>query len=456
MATIGMADGQRSRMDAVAILKRVLRSPFTTIGLIALGVVCGLYAPELARALSPIAYAYLNLLKMVVLPFLISAVIFSITSMVQDPQSVKYLGRIGIAVIIVSVVGVALAGTLSLILQPGQIEDPVSRIELGKFINSQGAVSTDLELTLAPPAEVDKQTGPLTILLNLVPSNVFGSLAGGEAIQVLLFCLLFGLAMGRVPRQASLSLAQALDTVYRTCIILTNWFIWALPLATFALIADQTATMGPEPLKLMGGFLLVMGLSTLAFMTACVAIISVRSRRSPWAVFKAAQPLLMVVITTRSTVASIPWIIQLLVERLRFRKVVVELLAPLQAALLRTGAIFLYVAGVIFIAQLYGRTLSVSDLMLIGISSSLLALTTTGMAGLVILSQMSIICGYLKLPFEAAFVLFVAVDTVSDTFMTLASVCTVTASTAAIAPQEQTESAIEREAEAADLAPRDA
>lgn len=456
MATIGMAGGQRSRMDAVAILKRVLRSPFTTIGLIVLGVVCGLYAPELARALSPIAYAYLNLLKMVVLPFLISAVIFSITSMVQDPQSVKYLGRIGFAVIIVSVVGVALAGTLSLILQPGQIEDPVSRIELGKFINSQGAVSTDLELTLAPPAEVDKQTGPLTILLNLVPSNVFGSLAGGEAIQVLLFCLLFGLAMGRVPRQASLSLAQALDTVYRTCIILTNWFIWALPLATFALIADQTATMGPEPLKLMGGFLLVMGLSTLAFMTACVAIISVRSRRSPWAVFKAAQPLLMVVITTRSTVASIPWIIQLLVERLRFRKVVVELLAPLQAALLRTGAIFLYVAGVIFIAQLYGRTLSVSDLMLIGISSSLLALTTTGMAGLVILSQMSIICGYLKLPFEAAFVLFVAVDTVSDTFMTLASVCTVTASTAAIAPQEQTESAIEREAEAADLAPRDA
>ena len=426
-----------NRFDFLTLLKRILRSPFTTIALIGAGILCGMYAPDVAHALSPIANAYLNLLKMVVLPFLISAVIFSITSMVQDPQSVRYLPRIFLAVLIVSVLGVALSGTLSLIFQPGLIEDPQSRIELGRFINSQGAVSTDLQLPLAPPADAGEAVGPLSIFLNLVPSNVFGSLASGDAIQVLLFCLLFGLAVGQVPQQSSMSLARVLDAVYRACIILTNWFIWALPFATFILIADQTATMGPEPLKLMGGFLLVMGLSTLAVMLLSFAIVAARARRGFWATIKAYQPLLMVVITTRSTVASIPWIINLLVERLKFNQVVVELLAPLQAALLRTGAIFLYVGGVIFIAQLYGRTLSLADLLLIGVSSSLLALTTTGMAGLVILSQMSILCGYLKLPFEAAFVLFVAVDAVSDTFMTLSSVCTVTAATAAIAPHSR-------------------
>lgn len=423
--------------NLLALVKRVLRSPFTTLALIGAGVLCGMYAPAVAHALSPIAHAYLNLLKMVVLPFLISAVIFSITSMVQDPNSVRYLPRIALAVLVVSVLGVALSGTLSLILQPGEISDPQSRIELGKFINSQGAVSTDLQLPLTPPADAGEATGPLTIFLNLVPSNVFGSLANGDAIQVLLFCLLFGLAVGQVPLQSSLSFARVLDTVYRSCIILTNWFIWALPFATFILIADQTATMGPEPLKLMGGFLLVMGLSALTVMVVSFGLVAMRSGHSYWATIKAFQPLLMVVITTRSTVASIPWIINLLVERLKFDQVVVELLAPLQAALLRTGAIFLYVGGVIFIAQLYGRTLSIADLTLIGVSSALLALTTTGMAGLVILSQMSILCGYLKLPFEAAFVLFVAVDAVSDTFMTISSVSTVTAATAAIAPHSR-------------------
>jgi len=59
------------------------------------------------------------------------------------------------------------------------------------------------------------------------------------------------------------------------------------------------------------------------------------------------------------------------------------------------------------------------------------------MGSLLILSQMSIVCGYLKLPFEAAFALFVAVDAAVDTFMTLASVSTVAASTAMIAPSHR-------------------
>lgn len=425
------------RSTLLTALKRVLRSPITTLVLIGAGILCGIHAPAVAHALAPIAKVYLNLLTMVVLPLLVSSVIFSITSMVQDPRSVRYLARIALAVIVVSVVGVALSGTLSLLLQPGQIEDPQTRIGLGMFINSQGAVSTDLQLSLAAPAAVDEQTGPLGIVLGLVPNNVFGSLAKGDTIQVLLFCLLFGLAVGQVPQKSATSLAQGLDAVYRACIILTNWFVWGLPIATFILIAQQTAQVGPEPLTLMGGFLIVMSLSTLAAMIAAVTIVAIRSRRGYWATIKAFQPLLMVVITTRSTIASIPWIINLLVERLKFNQVIVELLAPLQAALLRTGAIFLYVGGVIFIAQLYGRALSVGDLALIGMSSALLALTTTGMAGLVILSQMSILCGYLQLPFEAAFALFIAVDAVTDTLMTLASVSTVTAATAAIAPHSR-------------------
>jgi proton glutamate symport protein len=428
---------QAPRFNLFSLLKRILRSPVTTLVLIGAGILCGIHAPAIAHAVAPVAKVYLNLLTMVVLPLLVSSVIFSITSMVQDPRSVRYLPRIALAVVIVSILGVALSGTLSLLLQPGQIDDPQTRIGLGTFINSQGAVSTDLQLSLAAPEAINQDAGPLGILLHLVPSNVFGALAKGETIQVLLFCLLFGLAVGQVPQKSATSLAQGLDAIYRACIILTNWFVWGLPIATFILIAEQTAQVGPEPLTLMGGFLVVMGLSTLSVMIASVVIVAIRSRRGYWATVKAFQPLLMVVITTRSTIASIPWIINLLVERMRFNQVIVELLAPLQAALLRTGAIFLYVGGVIFIAQLYGRTLSVGDLALVGASSALLALTTTGMAGLVILSQMSILCGYLQLPFEAAFVLFIAVDAVSDTLMTLASVSTVTAVTAAIAPHSR-------------------
>ncbi|WFP62525.1 cation:dicarboxylase symporter family transporter [Mesorhizobium sp. WSM4904] len=417
--------------------RRILRSPVTTLAMIAAGILCGLYYPGFSHAINPVAQVYLNFLKMVVLPYLVSSVIFSITAMVQDPKSVRYLGKVGMAVLVVSFLAVLVSGIYSLVLQPGQIENPQSRIELGEFINSQGSVSTDLEFPFQPPPSNAGANGEHSILLDLVPNNVFNALASGQTIQVLLFCLLFGLAMGKIPQPSSMSLSQALNAVYRACTVLTNWFVWGLPVATFILIADQTASTGTRPLTLMGGYLLVMGLSCLTFLAVAFAVIAIRSRRSYWTTIKTLQPLLMVAITTRSTVASLPWVINLLSERLRFSLVVVELLVPLQAALLRTGPALLYTSGTLFIAQLYGHPLGVPDLLLVGIVSALLALTTGGMGSLLILSQMSIVCGYLKLPFEAAFALFVAVDAAVDTFMTLSSVSTVAASTAMIAPSHR-------------------
>ncbi|MDX8467113.1 cation:dicarboxylase symporter family transporter [Mesorhizobium sp. VK23B] len=417
--------------------KRILRSPVTTLAMIAAGILCGLFYPGFSHAISPVAQVYLNFLKMVVLPYLVSSVIFSITAMVQDPKSVRYLGKVGMAVLVVSFLAVLVSGTYSLVLQPGQIENPQSRIELGEFINSQGSVSTDLAFPFQPPPSNEGASGEHSILLDLVPNNVFNALASGQTIQVLLFCLLFGLAMGKIPQPSSMSLSQALNAVYRACTVLTNWFVWGLPFATFILIADQTASTGTKPLMLMGSFLVVMGLSCLTFLAGAFAVIAIRSRRSYWTTIKTCQPLLMVAITTRSTVASLPWVINLLTERMRFNLVVVELLVPLQAALLRTGPALLYTSGSLFIAQLYGHPLGVPDLLLVGVVSALLALTTSGMTGLLILSQMSIVCGYLKLPFEAAFALFVAVDAAVDTFMTLSSVCTVAASTAMIAPSHR-------------------
>ena len=413
----------------------ILRSPFSVLAFVGLGILCGLYAPGVAHFLRPSADIYLNLLKMVVLPFLVSSIIFSIRSMAGDPKTARYLLRIASAVIVVSVSSVAVSGCLSLLLQPGSIEDPQSRIDLGKVINSQGEVSTDLSMSLVESNDDAVTAGPLSLLLKIVPNNFFSALASGDAIQVLLFCLFFGIALGRIPRHASNSLASSLDTVYRACLILISWFVWLLPLATFVLIAEQTAVIGIEPLQLMGGFLLVMALSTLVFIGCALALIARRARTSFWRTLRVFQPLMMIVVTTRSSIAAIPWIISPLVERLKFEKHVVELLVPLQGALLRAGPILLYTAGVIFIAQLYDRTLSVPDLLLLGISASLLGLTTAGMSGLVILAQLSILCGHLELPFEAAFVLFVAVETLADTCMTLSSVFAVSASTAMIAPR---------------------
>ena len=141
-------------------------------------------------------------------------------------------------------------------------------------------------------------------------------------------------------------------------------------------------------------------------------------------------------ITTRSSVACIPIMIDTLIQKLKFRAAVVELIVPLQTALVRAGPIFLLTVGPIFIAHLYGRSLSVGDLVLIGFMATLLGPTSVGTTGLMTLSQISIVCGYLGLPFEAAFALFIAVDAVADPLRSVMLVLTINGATAAITPRE--------------------
>lgn len=414
---------------------RLLRSPLLALVSIAAGILCGLYFPRIAAPFTPIADTYLNLLKMIVLPLVVSSVIYSIRSLVRDPGSVTYLTRLAVLVVIVSLLSAVIGGALTLALQPGRIDDPQLVAGLGQLIHDQGVAASDLRMPLAAPGEPGPSGGLFGIMFGLVPDNIFNALAHGSTIQVLLFCILFGLAVGRVPDSASESLATALDAVFRACIILTEWFNWLLSPAMFVLVAHQTATTGLEPLRLMGGFLIVLGLSATLVMAVSMAVVAARAGQPLWTVLRAHQPLFMTTVATGSSMAAIPWIVSLLTGTLKFNRIVVELIVPLLSVVLRAGPIMLYVTGTIFIAQLYHRQLDLHDLVFIALAASLLGIATAGLSGPAMLLQMNVLCGYLRLPFEAAFVLFITLDTAIHQARTLSIVFTVTAATAVIAPR---------------------
>lgn len=417
-------------------LRRISQSPWTVIASVVLGALCGAYLPDFAKSLAPISDAYLNLLKMVVLPLIVSATVFAIKSMTRDPQTAAYLSKVVMAIALVSVAAVAITGAVTLVLQPGVITDVQDRIELGTVLNNRGAIGTDLQMTLAPPGQAPTNESVFSGLLELIPSNIFNSLSVGNTMQVLVFCILFGIGIGRVPAATSLSFSNALETVYRACLIMTGWFNVLLPLASFAIIASQTALTGVEPLMLMVGFIATFAIATGIIMMLSLLVVWFRSGESLWATFKAHQPLFMIAIATRSSTASIPWIISLVGERLRFNRIVVEMLVPLHVTMLRAGPIMLFVCGSLFIAQLYGRSLSMNDYVYIAGASILVGMTTAGMSGAVTLSQMAILCAHLNLPFEAPFVLFLTIDALTDTMRTLTVVSTIAAATAAIAPKD--------------------
>ena len=414
----------------------ILHSPLAIILAVAAGVAVGVYKPVLAHAIAPLSHMYIDLLTMVVLPFIISSIIFSLRSLIHDPQAKTFLFKIFASLLIVTAAAAIVGSVLALTLKPGQVLDPEVRLAFGRVVNEEATGSTDLEMTLHGDDTARIVQTPFEKLISVIPSNVFAALVSGDTLKVLVFALLFGFAVGHVPHAVSNPFAFSLETIYRACIVLTRWFNLLLPFATFAMIADQIATVGVQSLTLMLDFLVVVALAAFVLVVGSIAVIAMRSGRSPWAVFRAHQDVLVMAVATRSSVACIPVMIDTLTERLNFRRDVVELLVPLQSALVRAGPVLLFVIGPIFIAQLYGKVLSPSDLIFLGVVAVMLGPMTAGMSGILVVAQVGVVCGYLGLPFEAAFVLFASVDAATDTFRTLSLVFTVNGAAAAIAPLE--------------------
>ncbi len=140
-------------------------------------------------------------------------------------------------------------------------------------------------------------------------------------------------------------------------------------------------------------------------------------------------------LATRSSATCMPVMIESLVDRLGFARSRVELLVPLSVSLLRVGPVVYYVCATLFIAQLYGRALSPMDVIIVMAASVLAGFASAGMTGLVTVSLVGMTCTYLGLPFEAAFILFLAVDPLCDMLRTLVLVIGNTAAVSLICPR---------------------
>lgn len=422
--------------------EKMLHTPLALMALVALGMAFGLNKPDWAVHFKPLTEFYLSLLKMVILPFLISSIIFGLRSLVKNGSTDRTIFKLLAAFIGVSLIAVTIGGSLAMLLQPGKITDPVTLTEFGRIVSQSGS-GTDLQMRLHDPLPEAAPNPLLQMLLQIVPSNVFQALAAGDIVKVLVFAVLFGLAVGRVPDRISDSFGNCLETIYRTCMILTGWFTRFLPILTFAMVAQHTADVGKDTLLLMVNFLTTMAISAVIVIAISMAAIVFRSGQPLSLVIRRGQDIAGMSLSTNSSTACIPVVIDSLIK-LGFRRDAIELVVPLSTALIRAGSIICYVVAPLFIAQLYGRTLNLSELSFLFASAALLGATTSGQTGILMLMQIGIICQALNLPFEAAFVLLASVDSFSDSLRTLMLVFTAAGASAMITSKGRHTDAVER------------
>jgi len=394
-------------------------NPWVIIGSLALGFALGVMAPDVSRHLAVVGDVYVDLLKMIVLPFMISAIVFSLQRLLKDGGASRILGRVAVVFVVFALL-TAVVGVFSLMLaRPGADLSPAKLQSFGQIVGADTKKS-DTAMSLKT---VDAAPKPLVtfseVVLSLIPANIFAALAGGETLKALVFALLFGFAVSQVPGRVSDALTNSLDTVYQSCQLLTRWLNYPLPLVLVCMSASQLAKTGLGSLEAMTAFVLTFALASLLVLVLAVLVIWKRSEASLGVTLHALRGPFALALATRSSATCMPMMIDMLADGLGFARAKVELLVPLTVSLLRLGPVLYYVCATLFIAQLYDRDLGLAEVSLVVVACILAGFASAGMTGLVIISLTGMACGYLGLPFEAAFMLFVAVDPICDMLRTL-------------------------------------
>ena len=402
----------------IAHLKSFLVSPWTILGSIIAGILGGVYAPEFSIGLDSIGSIYISLLKVVVLPFLLATILVGIIGLLQKEGSQELIRKIIIGFIgsmfIAATIGV---GT---VLLTGTEMTPEKKTEFGALVNNKDT-GTELSITLHEPMPVAAAVNPAKLAEKFIPENIFATLDKGESLKIVIFCLIFGVALGHLKTEGQRMLVEVLKSVQQASISIFKFLNYFLPIALLAMIGSQVGKVGVGIFLTMFDFVFQQFVGGLAIVVLGTIVIWKRSGLDLMTVIRETKETLIVAISSRSSLACIPYAQEAL-HKLHFDKGGVELTVPLSFTVNRIGSIVYYAIATVFIANIYDAPLGVTGLVVVLLGSILAGLASAGTTGILTVATVAVVCDLLKLPSEAVLVLLIAVDPLMDMIRTASHV----------------------------------
>ena len=329
--------------------KRPIPLPIQMVLGLVLGIVFGFLAPHFSQALAPVGTAFVQAIKMIVVPLVFTAITLGIYQM---GNSAKQLGKVSvisllyffIATVVAIIIGLALNG----MFHPG--------------------VGVNLSHTAELPKNINTTVNWTKFFLDMIPSNVFAAMSGTNLLPVLVFAVLLGLALSSTGSRAK-PLVDVLDALMGAVFKLTGWIIALSPIAIFAIIAWLFSTQGMHTILALLKLVLVMYLG-LGVLLVLFAILMLCIGEQPLKTAKAVSEPVILAFATRSSEATLPLHMEKLVE-MGVPKAVASVVLPLGYAFNRDGSIMYFALAVGFLADAYNIPLDPSTLLSIIVVTTL-------------------------------------------------------------------------------------
>ena len=351
---------------------------------ISMGGLCGWVFGKEMLIVDWIGEMFLDTLKMLVIPLIVSSMIVGITGL-GDIRKVGKAGTITL-VYFLSTSGIAvLAGIIVVnIMQPG----------LG------------VELTTDIPEKVagKESIGITDILESFVTPNLFESMAKMEILPIIMFSLVFGGVLTTLGEKGKLVIS-VFDGINMAIMKIVHLVMYFAPLGVFALVSSKLGAAGGGDLFLaellkIGKFAVtvILGLMIHALITL-PAILYFVAKQNPLTYFKNMSAALTTALSTASSAATLPVTIECVEEENKISRRTTLFVIPLGATVNMNGTALYESIAAIFIAQMVGIHLGLGDQVLIFLTATLAAIGAAGIpeAGLV---TMVIVLQAVGLPLE--------------------------------------------------------
>jgi Na+/H+-dicarboxylate symporter len=411
------------------MLRHLPNSALALLLCVLLGSVAGAFAEPLGDAAYAIGQIYISIVTMAAVPLLVVAMFFGLRQLMALPRpGLRIATMLLLAIALVALC--AFAGTLAgVAAAPGVHLSGAAHAELGRLILSSSGDAGELRMALFAQG-VEGAAEHAWALSNVVPDNFYGALASGRALGILTCTILFGMAFAALSAEQTKVLNGIFESIYRTLEALIDYANLLLPVLVFGTAAHWVAHTPRAILSAMSGFIWLF--FSLAAALSCVAlvVIAVRTRVPFLRAVAGLRAPMLVGFTSGTATAAIPHAIEAMSAKLGCSRGVAELVVPFGAVFLRAGSALYFALAATFVANLYGHSLDVGDCAMIGTAATVAAFASAGRNGVGGIAAAGIVFSVLRLPAEAALVLFVAIDLICDgprNLLSLLSTCAVVA-----------------------------
>lgn len=315
---------------------------------------------EFAKNIKLLGTIFIRLVQMIIAPLVFSTLVVGIAKM----GDMKMVGRVGIKAmgwfITASLVSLLLGMLLVNSLQPGK--------GLTIKIEDTSAASELLEKTSGFSLE--------EFVKHVVPKSIIEAMATNEILQIVIFSILFGIALASLGNKAD-GIIKSLDTVAHVVLKMVTYIMWVAPIGVFGAVAGAVANYGFEIFSLYAHYLIafVLGIVILWLLLLLVGYIILGKRL--WQLLKRIKSPLLIAFSTTSSEAVFPKLVEEL-ERFGCKSKIVSFILPLGYSFNLDGSMMYMTFASLFIAQVYGIDMDINQQLLMLL---VLMLTSKGVAG---------------------------------------------------------------------------